>query len=230
MIRRTIKRLLFAIAAVITGLIAVAAACVWFIARDDVIRLRAIAAVARPVPPALASAIAAADGPVVLARPRFSIRALLLPRRGVVSCGPSTLSYALVRDLDPSHRPWRRHVESAVATYAVAYLFTPDELLRIYAHEIYLGTVQGRQIIGTEPASRIYFGKETRDLTPAEAATIAAMIRSPNVFSPIKYPARVLPRRNRVLERMERLGVIDPVQARRAMAEPIRTVPRRSAL
>ena len=131
-----------------------------------------------------------------------------------------------MRDADPSHRPWRRHVENAVATATVAYLFTPEELLRIYAHELYLGTVQGRQIRGVEEASRIYFGKDARELTLAEAATLAAMIRSPNFLSPVKHPERAVERRNRLLERMVRLRFIDEQQARSAVAEPLRTAPR----
>ena len=46
------------------------------------------------------------------------------------------------------------------------------------------------QIVGVEQASQVYFGKKVTYLTLPEAATLARMIRSPNVLSPLKYPER----------------------------------------
>lgn len=225
--RTLLKRLLMAALAGVTIVAVAVSACIWLLARDKVVRLRAVAAEAPPVPPAVASAIVAAEDPLMLTRPRVSPRALLRgllpPPRGTVSCGPSPLAYGLVRALTPQRRPLRWHLETGVATYVVAYVFTPEELLRIYAHELYLGTLDGRQILSVEAASAVYFGKEPHHLTTAEAATLAAMLRSPNVFSPVKHPERLIKRRNYVLTRMAHLKFIDERQCRSAMAEPIRT-------
>jgi penicillin-binding protein 1A len=111
----------------------------------------------------------------------------------------------------------------------VASVFTPEELLRIYAHELYLGKVDGRAVLGADAASRVYFGKETRNLTIAEAAMLAAMIRSPHTFSPVRSPARAMERRNWVLERMLRLDLIEDREFRAAVAEPLRTTGMRPA-
>ena len=62
-------------------------------------------------------------------------------------------------------------------------------------------------------------------LTIAEAAMIGGMIRSPNVYSPLKFPARAMERRNRILERMLRLRLINEHEFRATVAEPLRTMP-----
>ena len=108
-----------------------------------------------------------------------------------------------------------------MTAYVVSRLFTPDALFRVYAHELYLGNV-GRQLVrGVEAASRTYFGKTAGELTTAEAATIAAMIRSPNAYSPLRFPLRARARRNRVLEAMRHDGFIDQAEYQRSIAEPL---------
>ena len=214
-VRRFLKRLLIGLVAIaLAGAIA-GAISVWLIAHDDVARLRSIAAqTQRPLAPVLASAILAAEEPV-LAHPRFSPRSLLPARKGVLQCGPSSLAYLLVRSSLRPSRPLRRHIEGAVTSYVVASVFTPDELFRMYAHEVYLGTIEGHHILGVEAASRFYFSKDTHNLTTAEAAMLAAMIRSPNVFSPLRHPQRAMERRNKVLERMFRLHFIGEGELKR---------------
>ena len=221
--RGFLKRSLIVLSALALITAILAAGCVRWISHDKVEKLRSVAETAGPVPPALRSAILAAEDPLLLTRPRVSLRSLLPPPRGTVQCGPSPIAYVLVRSMSRPRRAWRWHVETAVATYVVASVFTPEELLRIYAHELYMGNVDGRAVIGADAASQVYFGKETRHLTIAEAAMLGAMIRSPNVFSPIRFPARAMERRNRLLERMLRLRLIDEHEFRAAVAEPLRT-------
>ncbi len=201
---RSVQRLLAAAAAVIAVVVLLAAAGVWLLTHAEIRRLRAVAEEAPPVPPRLAAAIVAAEDPILLERPPISLRALLPPREGVVRCGPSPIAVRLVRSGTLPRRSWRRHLETGLVAYAVAWNFTAEEQLRIYAHELYLGTVDGRQILGVEAASRRYFAKEARDLTQEEAAMIAAMIRAPNVFSPLRNRQRAIERRDKVLAKMRR--------------------------
>lgn len=198
-----IRRLLAALALVMIGGAAILATGVWLIVRDDVHRLRSSAARATtPLPPMLANAIVAVEDPLIRQPQRVSWRAFV-PRRGVVKCAP-TLAYKLVA---------RRSVaKREISAYAVSCAFTPDELLRIYANEVYLGRVDGRMIIGIDAASDAYFGKPSRDLTLTEAATIVAMIHTR------KDAHR---RRNFVLESMRRRGYIDARQYTEAIAEPV---------
>jgi penicillin-binding protein 1A len=207
-------------AGVAIALTLLAALGVWLIAGPKVARLRAIAARSAPVAPLVRDAILAAEDPLFLERPRLSLRAFVPLSSRMRACAP-TLAYQLVCSMTPRRRALWWSLETTVSTYVVTRVFEPEELLRIYAHELYMG----HNVMGVEAASAVYFAKASGDLTPAQAATIAAMIRSPNFYSPVKYPERVLPRRNFVLERMRTLGFIDERAFRAAIQEPLGAAP-----
>lgn len=100
-------------------------------------------------------------------------------------------------------------------------MFTPEDLLRIYAHEVYFGKVNGVQVYGFDAASGAYFRKTPRDLTAAEGALLVTMLPHPNAFSPFRHPARAIERRNRVLEEMRRRGYLDERQFTAGIAEAL---------
>lgn len=218
LLRRTIQ----VGATVVAIVMLVAASAVWWIARDNVSQLRVALSASPPLTPAVRTAIIAAEDPVLDVRPRFSLLALLPPRKNTVRCGPSPIAFMAVRSVSTPRRAWRWHAENAIATYAVASTFSPEELLRIYAGTVYLGKVQGRAVTGVDDASSVYFHKTARELTVAEAATLAAMIRSPHAYSPVKYPARTVDRRNKILQRMHQAGAIDDHQWQQAIGQPLR--------
>jgi membrane peptidoglycan carboxypeptidase len=139
-------------------------------------------------------------------------------------CGPSPIAYVLVRSITRPRRGALWQLDVAITAYVVSRLFTPDELLRIYAHLIYFGTIDGHDIRGVAAASTVYFRKPPRDLTLTEAATLAGMIRSPNALSPIRYPERAHVRRDFVLAQMLLFGFIDEREYRRAVGEGVRAV------
>ena len=221
-VAKILKRAAAVAAILMIASTAVIAAAIWLIALDKVSKLRLALESSTPVAPLVRSAILAAEDPIWGQRPQLSVRAFLPAPEGTVRCGPSPIAFVLVRSISPRRRALLWHVETSIATYVVARIFSPEELLRIYAHELYLGRVAGRSIRGVAEASAVYFGKAAQDLTLAEAATIAAMIRSPNVFSPVKSPARVLERRDKVLALMLRFGFIDERELNRALDEPLR--------
>jgi penicillin-binding protein 1A len=61
---------------------------------------------------------------------------------------------------------------------------------------------------GVDQAARVYFGKNLKDLTLAEAATIAGMIQSPTRYSPTRQADAARARRNTVLGTMVRDGFV----------------------
>ena len=69
-------------------------------------------------------------------------------------------------------------------------------------------------------AANAYFNKDVGSLTAAEAALLAGVIRGPNLYSPYKYPARALERRNFVLKSMKDLGMLTPEEAEKASPRP----------
>lgn len=218
---KTLKRAIAVAAIVIVASTAIVATAVGLIVRDEVSALRRGLKTSALLAPTLRSAIVAAEDPTAGERPRFSLRAFLPAREGTVRCGPSPIAFVLVRSISPPRRALRWHVETSITTYAIATIFSPEELLRIYAHELYLGRVAGRNIRGVEEASAAYFGKAAHQLTLPEAATIAGMIRNPQVFSPIDFPARALERRDNVLALMFRFGFIDERELARALQAPL---------
>lgn len=197
---------------------------VLYIAYDDVARLRASLAASPQLPHGIRAAIIAAEDPYFLARPSLSLGSLRALRPGVVSCGPAPLASVLVRNAAPGRRALRRHIENSIEAYVVSRAFDPEELLRIFAHEAYLGSAGGRTIVGVEPAARAYFEKEAADLTVPEAAMLAAMLRAPRAYSPETHPDRALHRRNLILRQMRGHGFIDDAALQRALRTPLRVV------
>ncbi len=112
--------------------------------------------------------------------------------------GGSTVSQQLAKNLYlSSERTAARKVKEAAITY-----FLERSLSKCRILEIYLNVIEwGDGIYGAEAAAQTYFRKPAANLTPQEAAYLAAMIPSPlNIFNPQKNPRRVQ-RRQRVLLR-----------------------------
>jgi penicillin-binding protein 1B len=141
-----------------------------------------------------------------------------------LSHGGSTLTQQLVKNLylNPE-RKWRRKITEALMALLLEVRYTKPEILENYLNEIYLGQNGAVQIVGVEQASQVYFGKHVTYLTLPEAATLAAMIKSPNVYTPLKYPERVKPERDIVLRLMREQGYITPEQHDAAVASPLTT-------
>jgi monofunctional biosynthetic peptidoglycan transglycosylase len=113
--------------------------------------------------------------------------------------GGSTLTQQLAKNLylSPARTPWRKLRELAIARRLEKSLGKKRIL------ELYLNVVEfGPRTYGVEAASIRYFGKPASDLTAREAATLAAIIPSPRVYDPVRRPARVQRRANRILQRI----------------------------
>jgi penicillin-binding protein 1B len=160
---------------------------------------------------------------------RSLARALLAnAMAGKVTQGGSTITQQLVknRDLSP-RRTLGRKFSEAVRALSLESEHDKTEILEAYLNHVYLGHVDGLAIHGIGAAARAYFSKEPEALTLGEAALLAAMIQSPNRYSPFRHLDRVVERQRWVLTRMEELKWASPEQARRARAS--RPVVRHSA-
>lgn len=145
-------------------------------------------------------------------------------RAGRVVEGGSTITQQLVKNyfLEPERRLKRKLMEASMALVIEA-LYEKDEILEMYLNEIYMGQRGGAAIHGMGEAARLYFGRNVEDLTLAESATLAGMIRAPNHYSPLDRPEAARERRNLVLRRMLDLGWIDNAAFDKARNEPLRT-------
>jgi penicillin-binding protein 1A len=95
--------------------------------------------------------------------------------------------------------------------------YSKDEILELYLNNIYYGN----GAYGIEAAARNYFRRSARDLTLAQAATLAALPKSPILYDPRRSTDRAKRRRNLVLSLMAEQGKITQEQADRAKRAPI---------
>ncbi|WP_437548981.1 penicillin-binding transpeptidase domain-containing protein [Sorangium sp. So ce367] len=90
-----------------------------------------------------------------------------------------------------------------------------------YLNHIYFG--HGRY--GVEEAARFYFGKSVRQVTLAEAALLAGIVKGPSLYSPRVNKERAEKRRAFVLGQMREKRFLPAAQIDAALAEPIRLAP-----
>ncbi|MGV9271675.1 transglycosylase domain-containing protein, partial [Kitasatospora sp. NPDC003701] len=94
---------------------------------------------------------------------------------------------------------------------------TKDEILTNYLNITYYGN----GAYGVEAASQRYFSKSNKDLTVAEAATLAGLVQNPSQYDPKLHPQAAQNRRDVVLDKMVENKHITPEQAKEAKAAPL---------
>lgn len=106
-------------------------------------------------------------------------------RHGTIRQGGSTLTQQLAKNyfLTPERTFVRKAKELLMALMMEA-MYEKNEILEIYLNEIYLGQKGSVSINGVGEASFFYFGKSVEDLSLAEAATVASLIKGPGIYSP----------------------------------------------
>jgi penicillin-binding protein 1B len=136
--------------------------------------------------------------------------------------GASTLTQQLARGLwlNP-HKNFRRKLAELLITLELEQKLSKQEIFEYYANQIYLGRRGTFSIHGFGEAAEAYFGKDLRQLTLPEAATLAGLIQRPGYFDPFRHPDRMLERRNVVLGLMHQNGHISEREYARAEATPL---------
>jgi penicillin-binding protein 1B len=147
-------------------------------------------------------------------------------RAGRVMQGGSTITQQLVKNrLVGARRTYARKVNEAWLATLVEWRYSKEQILEAYLNEIYLGQRGSLAVRGVGAAARAYFRKEIHQLTPAEAALLAGMVRAPNSYSPSVNPERARARRDVVLARMHELGTLSAADLAAARAQPVRVPP-----
>jgi len=140
---------------------------------------------------------------------------------GVVE-GGSTLTQQLVKNYYlTSEKTGKRKVVEAFMAVILDAKYSKREILEAYLNDIYLGRNRSISILGVGEAARFYFGKPVSELTVAESALLAGMIRSPNNYSPFNRPDLAMNRRSTVLGLMLRNKKIDQAAYDAAMKVPL---------
>ncbi|QDG78241.1 penicillin-binding protein 1C [Labrenzia sp. PHM005] len=140
-------------------------------------------------------------------------------KNGRLVSGGSTLTMQVARLLEetPTKTVQRKYLQILKAVQ-LEQTATKDEILHLYA----LRAPFGGNVEGVRAASLIWFGKEPRRLTPAEAALLVALPQSPERRRPDRFPENAKNARNRVLARAVSAGVLDLEEAQSAAREPLR--------
>lgn len=145
--------------------------------------------------------------------------------RGHITEGASTITQQLARNLYLSRqKSFKRKIEEAILAVQIERTYSKDEILNMYLNLIYLG--EGAH--GVEAASYTYFHKKANELTLEEAATLAALTKSPSRLSPFKNPAKAIERRDVVLYKMYDAGFIDKNAYQQALKTPLNLAPYRA--
>ena len=140
--------------------------------------------------------------------------------------GGSTITQQLVKNtyLSPE-KTFRRKYAEAMLSVALERRLTKQDIFALYCNEIYLGQRGAVAVRGVKEAAKVFYGKELHDISLNEAATLAGMIQSPALYSPVRHPDAARSRRDTVLGAMEQNGWINAEQNATAAAESIVVAP-----
>lgn len=136
--------------------------------------------------------------------------------------GGSTITQQLVKNtyLTPEKTLQRKFNEMMLAL-ALEQRLSKQDIFALYCNEIYLGQRNGVGVRGVAQAARVFFGKDLKDISLAEAATIAGMIQSPARYAPDRQPAAARARRNTVIAAMASEGFLDAEASRTEQTQPL---------
>ncbi|MBV9076241.1 MAG: transglycosylase domain-containing protein, partial [Methylobacteriaceae bacterium] len=103
--------------------------------------------------------------------------------------------------------------------------YRKDEILELYLNRVYFGS----GAYGVEAAAQRYFAKSAREVTVAEAATLAGLVQAPSRLAPNRNPEAAKARAAMVLAAMADEGYISGDQLKTALATPAKAVRRAGA-
>lgn len=147
---------------------------------------------------------------------RGTARALVSTLSGREVQGGSTITQQLAKNAFlTQERSIIRKIKEAFIAKELEHKYTKDEILSMYLNRIYFG--QGAY--GIESASMYYFDKHVQNLDIAEAATLAAIPKSPNYYNPFENPQESKKRQELVIDQMVKYGFITADQAAQAKAK-----------
>jgi penicillin-binding protein 1B len=145
---------------------------------------------------------------------------------GRIVQGGSTLTQQLAKNLFfSSDRNIKRKIKEGIAALLIESSHTKDQIFEMYLNEMFLGQEGRFAVHGFGEASLTFFGKDVADITLAEAALLAGLVKAPTSYSPRLNFERTLERQKIVLSRMHLLKMISEEQYEKAKSEKISVYP-----
>jgi len=133
--------------------------------------------------------------------------------------GGSTIPQQLIRSafLSPE-KTIERKMREIILSLELDRRYPKDQILEWYLNQVPFGS----NAYGVEAAAQTFFGKNTKDLTLAEAATLASLIQMPSYLSPYgEHQDELLERKDYVLEQMEKENYLDQEECEKAKQEEL---------
>ncbi|MCX6702349.1 MAG: PBP1A family penicillin-binding protein [Candidatus Wolfebacteria bacterium] len=143
--------------------------------------------------------------------------------RGNLSQGGSTITQQLAKNAFlSSDKTFTRKIKELILANWIEKTYSKDQILNLYLNQIPYGS----NAYGIEAASQTYFGKSAKDISIAEAATLAAMIQAPSHYSPWGPNRKeLLARKDYALDQMNKLGFITDARKKSAEKEDLKFQP-----
>lgn len=136
--------------------------------------------------------------------------------------GASTISQQLIKNTHlSSEKTIQRKLKELKLARILEKHYSKEQILALYLNSIYFG----HSAFGIENAAQFYFGKHAEALDAAESAMLAAIVRSPNRYSPFRDAGLCLSRRNLVLRLMKEQGYLTEDACLAAQQEPLPAQP-----
>ena len=136
--------------------------------------------------------------------------------KGKAAQGASTLTQQLARNLFlNADRTVERKATELVYAIELEQTYSKKDILGLYLSRVYFGS----GAYGLEAASRRYYNKPATRLTLREAASLAAIMKSPTEYNPAEHPDRSAERSTLVLDARVDTGAMTDAQRAKAMAQ-----------
>ncbi|TSC72296.1 MAG: 1A family penicillin-binding protein [Parcubacteria group bacterium Gr01-1014_38] len=145
---------------------------------------------------------------------RGILRAVFRARPGRRLQGGSTITQQLAKNaLLTPERTFTRKLREQLLALLIEQRYTKDQILELYLNEI----PYGANAYGVEAAARAYFGASAKDLSPAQAALLAALPKAPTYYSPYgSHKDELFARQQGILNAMVDLKYLTPDEAETA--------------
>jgi penicillin-binding protein 1B len=137
--------------------------------------------------------------------------------------GASTITQQLARNIYLTRQKtiWRKLKEMAMSVM-LEIKFSKDQILEKYLNEVYFGQSGNIAVHGVSEAAKFYFNKTLEELSVAEQALLAGIVRGPFYYSPFRHFERAKQRQEIVLTKMFEAGVITESQYKGAKNEKLK--------
>lgn len=176
------------------------------------------------ISPNIQHAVIATEDRTFYSNPGFSIKGFAragvsyVIHHGNISGGGSTITQQLAKNmLLTQKQTFGRKLTELFMAIEINRVYSKQDILTMYLNNAYFGN----GVWGVQDASKRYFGKNASELTAAQGATLAAMLRNPTYYDPIKNAKNATSRRNLILDLETQTKYLTSAQANTAKQETL---------